>query len=85
MRERAVLSYGHRFRQRWQDVEISVFDGVTPGYATRDVRAIWGHFVQLMVTILHGIESTPEEVRWFISKYNLKRIDKIYAWLVINV
>jgi len=40
---RATLSYGHRFRQRWQDVDISVYDGVTPGYASHDVCAIWRH------------------------------------------
>jgi len=45
MRERAALLYGHRFRQCWQDVAISVFDGGTPGYATHDVCAIWGTIV----------------------------------------
>jgi transposase len=29
-----------------------------------------------MVAILHGVGGTPEEVRWLISKYNLKRILK---------
>ncbi len=30
MRERAALSYSHRFRQRWQDVDINVFDMFAP-------------------------------------------------------
>jgi len=33
MRERAELSYGHRFLTRWQDVD-------TPGYATHNVYAV---------------------------------------------
>jgi hypothetical protein len=36
MRERAALSYSHRFRQRWQDVAIRVFDMAAPPDATHD-------------------------------------------------
>ena len=49
------------------------------------VQALMGHLAWQMVTILHGVRGTPEEVRWLISKYNLKRIKKICACLVINV
>jgi len=49
------------------------------------VQALMGHLVWSMVTILHGVGGTPEEVRWLISKYNLKRIKKIYVCLLINV
>ena len=43
MRERAALSYSHRFRQRWQDVAISVFDMVAPPDMPRMMSARWGH------------------------------------------
>ena len=36
MRERAALSCSHRFRQRWQDVAIRVFDCGTPGSGIRN-------------------------------------------------
>ena len=44
-----------------------------------------GHLARLMVTILHGVEGTQEEVKELASKYKLKRIKKICACLVINV
>ena len=40
------------------------------------LRALMGHLARSMVTILHEVRDTPEEVRWLISKYGLKRIKK---------
>jgi hypothetical protein len=36
---------GNRMREgrRWEDIDINVFDGGTPRYASHDVCAIWGH------------------------------------------
>jgi len=48
MRERAALSYNHRFRQRWQDVAINVFDMaapsswmMSPDKGNRTIGRIW--------------------------------------------
>ena len=46
MRQGAALSYGHHFRQRWQDVAISVFDMVAPPDMPRTMSARYeGTFV----------------------------------------
>ena len=82
MRKRAALSYSHRFRQRWQDVAISVFDG---GRGLQFILDMMGHIARPIVVIPYWVGGTPEEIRWLISKYNLKRIEKIYTCLVINV
>ena len=40
-----------------------------------------GHLARAMVVILYGVGGTLEEVRWLMSKYNLKRIKKyVRGW-----
>jgi len=40
------------------------------------VQALTERLARAMVTILHGVGGTLEEVGWLISKYNLKRVLK---------